>query len=426
MRISKNERCEIETGILLRDWDFKVFFPLFLICLGSSIKCYQTSNEPLSKPLLLLFFLLPGVGLAIFLLISKGQNIINLKFEKRSPILILWFMFTSALLLGAIWRQELIEIAKSIWLMIIIPFFFFFLLPKNWGNRLPFNLLLAMMVGILPHLILSVLIVPPTNRMWYQGLLGNSNSMGQLSTFSFASALLLMHASVFRSEWNFLLVFIPVALLSLCLVLLSSSLTCLGTILLISVIFMVNLIYCQHNSQIAVRLIVAAGIIVLLLGLFIPEPFEFLTQGINDKVKLREEQGSLIAGRDEIWRQHTSNVPFWGKARKDREQVAYLTDHNNFIAIFSSNGILAGILYALVSVLIIVRSVIYALRFTQYNPYSILPVIMVSVFLMMSITETFSLALDKPIIFSVYVAMGLLIDHETKKTNLIAYETRFH
>lgn len=280
------------------------------------------------------------IALLLINLLTR-TNVRIYKISSRSLVILLfWFTFGLMCVISAFSNGS--RLGASFWYLIGIPLVFFFMLPRLFGDRVDKAINIALIIGHLPYVIISILKFPVTYP--YKGVFHNPNSMG-VTCASIACGLFgLLSGTVWRRPSIGQLAFCNI-LLGSCFVfvLLSGSRTSLAGFLAMLLAFLWGLGTKERLRALA-TIIVTLLVFVGLGGLLGNQFLRDTVAGIVEKATYKRSIGVPLSGREYIWRQTLDDVALLGHGPSYFGNTFGLGAHNSLIGIVGIYGPVAAIL----------------------------------------------------------------------------------
>ena len=340
-------------GRLIATGSFLVLF------LSASLLLYSSGSNTLSPVLSTIRFAGIGAGTLsiVFLALSVRSDV-----ETRAPwaLLALWELFALCCVLSSVVNGSLSEDAIELfWIVVCVPLCFFVcgaIVISRFG-------LLPLLYGLsIAHaaLICVSLAADPAIHFRYLGLFCDPNQLGYASMMAIIVGLALLprKLAAFRNSWRAVCLIVALVVAAFFLICVSSHRTSLLTLL---ICLAVSLARFRRIRAISLTVLLAMIVSICVLVMLSGQAAEMVTQIIN-KNSTAIDKGTLLDGRENIWRLAVQDITLFGHGRRYFiEATNGLGAHNSFLHVLGTRGLLAA---AIVGV-ICIYSVILCWRITR-------------------------------------------------------------
>jgi len=380
---------------------------------GASLISLGSHDSPIDPFFLELRYTL--IGSSIFLLLCMSGFDVWPRFPKRSTALVLtWILFSFASILSSIAHSEVREIANSLWFLFGVPLIFFVLLPRLIRNNTEIIIPVALILGHMPFVIISLLKTPITYP--YQGILGNPNQMGVIGATISASSLILLSVCLFKKQPIWQVAFILFMLVgSLALILMSGSRTSLLSFFIMLLIFTWKVGTGKYVFKKILRLFIPIIGLFFILQNFKNEITDFMVIGITNKFWVKYQTGDVLSERGDIWRKTFEDISILGNGSHYFDLNFGKGGHNTFIVILGENGIIAAVLFICFAVIVTLAAYQHDKK-SRYFCNSDFSTILIC-FWSLSVGEDMFGSLGKGITLAFMLNTGMIIQQSNQNDN---------
>ncbi|MGL5061791.1 MAG: O-antigen ligase family protein [Microcoleus sp.] len=361
-----------------------------------------SSEIPLDPAILKLRYVMVGASILILLLMS-GFNKLNFS-NKSLPILLLWILFSFAIVTSGIANNDSSVVRDGFWLMLGANFIFFYALPNLMKEQANLLLGLALFLGNVPYLVTS-LVSHPLTTLRYKGIFANPNQMGLIGATVAAGILIVLSGALSaKKSSSYIWVIILLLLLNFYIILCANSRT---SILAFCAMFGLFIYQSLSNPEILYKM--GTIFIAIFSGMVV-----IGTEQIN--VVLKEVDGILgdkvqggLSGRDDIWKQTLNDASWLGYGSDYFEFNFGMGGHNSMIEILGQNGIIAAyflIFFAIASFYYAYR---YFKNYAKEDSYAIAPLIIAACFWILSMGEGMFGSLGTAMTLAYMISIGIVM-----------------
>jgi O-antigen ligase len=389
------------------------FFVLFL---SASLLLYSSGNSPLSPALSAIRFTGIGVGtLSIVLLgISERRGVNN-----RTPwaLLAIWELFAFFCGASSVFNGSLGDDAIELfWIVFCVPLCFF-VCGTTVISRFGFLPLLYGLSVAHATLICVSLAADPSLHFRYLGLFGDPNQLGYASIMAILAALALLPAklAVFRDSWRTVCLITALIVVSFFLICVSSHRTSLLTLVMCLAISLARFRRLRVIGLGVLLSIVVSMCAVVMLS-------ERATQVVAQMILKNStafEKGTLLDGRENIWRLAVQDIRLFGHGRRYFiDSTNGLGAHNSFLHILGTRGLLAAI--ALVGICIYSVALCWKLTRIRDLPIEMSQgaLLMVVAYWAMGMTEGVFGSLGTGLHIAFLITLGYLASHRGRRSGV--------
>lgn len=325
--------------------------------------------------------------IAIYLFFYKG----NLKFPISITIIYAFFLlftFSSSLMNESM--QSFLSSFRYLLTFIVLTI----IIPEMFKEKTFSITIVSVFLSQIPLIILSILEENPFQDLSgsYLGIFYNTNSFGGVvaTLFVFLLVLLFKYMGTKKVVTQFTL------FLLLCtfflLTVFSGSRTSFVAIIVVT--FISFTLYLLKNFTVSNFSIKKLGYIFILLialcsGLLLflkSKYFELFNVIIVGKFIRKHESGDVLDQRGGIWKDTISDMTILGNGPHYFTDVLGIGAHNTFISILGQFGILVSVMFVLIWIVTLYKSVQYYVQ-RNISEYNLLPITIVLFFLLTSLTE---------------------------------------
>lgn len=252
----------------------------------------------------------------------------------------------------------------------------------------------------------------------YSGSFSNSGTFGEVAV-TFAIVSLIAGTSLLKLRQNFFLaiLYLLITVGVSYLVIISGSRTSFITLIIILGIVLTTYFYDMLKSRNLLTWKSVLIIILLAFGgasllIFIDNPiYGVIESNIIDKFKRKIENTDITDGRVELWLSIIKDINLFGEVKYFEDHI-YPHAHNSFLEIMILNGLFAGIAYIIFWITIFIKSIQHYLTEKITNVYAILPLVIVTNFILLSMTEIIQFHI------STFLALSMVAILSKPKDNL--------
>src|SRR5690625_1090430 len=385
---------------------------LILIFISSS-----TRYIPEFKYLTDYLFLIGGLFIVSYGLISLIRKDVEIN-RTFNNLTLIYGIFIIFVIISTFVNQNLEREVDALVKFILMYFFLnlFLMLTEITTKRLIINTFVISSVIVFSYFLINYPIAESTGA--YKGGFGNPNSVGVLAVTLF-SVSLVAGTSLLKNKRSYILasIYLLIAIAAGYLTLISNSRTSFITLVIVFIIVTITFIYDVLKKQELLSWKSITGVCLLTLfgvGLFvlIENPaYTVLETTVIDKFQRKIENGSLTAGRVEIWQPIIEGAGLFGKGSGYFSEISGLGAHNSFLHILSLYGWFAAIAYTGFWLFMLVTSLIYYITHKLTHVYALLPLILVINYISISMIENMTVHV------SAFLAMTMVVIFN--RTNMI-------
>jgi|GEM_PF-5525907 len=387
---------------------------LILIFISSS-----TRYIPEFKYLTDYLFLIGGLFIVIYGVVSLIHKDIEINRSFKNVTLI-YGIFISFVMISTFVNHNLETEIDALVKFTLIYFFLnlFLTLTEITTKRLVIITFVISSLIIFTYFLINYPIAEATGA--YKGGFGNPNSVGVLAVTLF-SVSLVAGTNLLKNKRSTILaiIYLIIAIAAGYLTLISNSRTSFITLVIVFVIVTITFIYdvlkrrqlLSWKSIIYVSLLALFGVSMFIL---IENPaYTVLETTVIDKFQRKIENGSLTAGRVEIWQPIIEGAGLFGKGSSYFSEISGLGAHNSFLHILSLYGWLAAIAYAIFWLVMLIKSLIYYITHKTTHIHALLPLVLMINYISVSMMENMTVHV------SAFLAMTMVaIFNKTNMLNL--------
>jgi len=240
----------------------------------------------------------------------------------------------------------------------------------------------------------------------YRGITANPNSLGQLAAQSAITSFVLFLIT-YKSRTKLTTMFLgAVFSVSMLFVLFSFSRT--SFFISIGISLLIILIFIKVFS---IKIIKVIGLFLFLIVSYVFGFSEIFETGVLSRVNRLSEADNVLNNRDIIWERVFNEATILGHGSDYFVETIQIGAHNTVISILGQNGILAGAMFSVFLILILLKSLKYLFRHKK-DLYSLVPFVIIAAFIIFSVFEGM---IRKGIAFTFFNLAGVCIFY--KKQN---------
>lgn len=248
-------------------------------------------------------------------------------------VLICLFEFISSI---AVYEMSIIPIIRMV--VFLVLFRASYVIPKLMDKIM----IITPMVVILSF-IYSITLYPIKRP--YGGIYGNPNGTGIVAIVGFLCLLSRITDEVLSKKKKGIIINVVMLLIMELIIILSDSNTALLISFVLIILSIFYIIMKKYSVDISLKYFSMIFILVFLLIL----GFSFITTSdffAGSKIENKLKTGDFFSGRVDIWKSIIENVSLIGHNSQERQQIAlYFSEHNDFLAVLNSSGVIVFILY---------------------------------------------------------------------------------
>ena len=359
--------------------------------------------------------LIVGSTILIFLLsIRKKRSEFTISFTKLD---IMYYFFLMFCLQSSFFHGEFFKIYTTIqYFLYYLIFVICFRNVESYSIYLR-AFLSAQVIVLLVSYYESPIVLGLTS---YKGIYINPNTFGMFAAMLciLSVGLLLINLKKKNKKIHITLL-ISLFVMSFYLVMISASRTALlGVVLSLSVVFlsfsMSFLLYNKLTLNTFRKLLVGTIIISIIIIIIVKSPIYIAFEN-NIISKFVDKGSNLTSGRTGIWLEYLSNTTFFGTKANYLFRLVGYSAHNSFIDILGQFGIFAGIFYFIFWLWALFKSFIFCVSNYKKDTFSIIALLSVSLFVIMSTMETL---INAPTMYLALTAVGYINLEEKKQKKL--------
>jgi hypothetical protein len=390
-----------------------VMFLLVIMFGAASLIELGSSTVPLNPIVLKLRYLLVFAGLiGVFLLsIRDRKNWHSWKFNQEVNLLIgIWVLFCLIIEISGCINQDLTAIRDGYWLMICVPLFFFYAIPrllKGTGNIV---IPIALTISHLPFLLTSLILNPPigADQTFYSGILGNSNQLGFVSAETTPGVLILLFASFYTRKSIILLGFLTF-LLTLIMWILSLAYARTSIMAFLVMVLIFVSIYFLEQPKILFKIAFFGSFVISFLLLKLDKIIKYLTYDLGiDFFELFHKKEAGLSGREEIWSRTIHELTFLGHGSTYYDSFEH-GPHNTVIKMLGVYGIVSMYFTIFLAIASFIVAHAYFKTHFKTNVYAITPLVITTCFWVLSLGEDMFGSLGKGITLAYFASMGVMM-----------------
>jgi hypothetical protein len=379
---------------------------------GASIVALGSSELPLDPIWFRVRYGLVGLPLIVFIIAAflKPSQV----FQQRYVLLLcLWLCFGIVAVLSGLVNENGKALSDGVWLLVCVPFLFFYALPRVLGGSISFAIAWGLILGHLPYALCSVVQSPPATFP-YTGVFSNSNQLGVTIMAVNCGLSILLNKILFnscqRSKTFKIFGLSGAMVLSFGLILISNSRTSLlgsliGLCLALHPIFPTF----QNPRNIARLLIFGLGVVSTFL-LYVGNDLIAILQNIENGYADKLASDDALNGRSYIWGKTLEDARLFGYGSNDYFLQQFdLGGHNSLIDILGQNGLIAAYLMIIFALTSLYYAYCYFKEHAAVNPYAIAPLIIGIMFWTVSMAESMFGALGRGLTIAYLLSIGMML-----------------
>ena len=321
----------------------------------------------------------------------KGKNLI---------LLILWFFFSNFVILSQSFNGSLP--IEGISYLIFTPLVFFLVIPLVLYNSEE-TIMKASLLSSFPYLIFSALYEPPVLGSSYSGITYNPNSIGQISGQAAISSFCLFLVMLNEKRKSNFIIYLLLFIISLRFSFLSNSRTVFLAILITCFFTLILFIVTKRLRPKNLLLPITFFFLIYFYKLR-----QYLQMGILSKFNRYIQRSNILSSRQNIWRQVLDGLTIFGHGPNYFSIYIGKGAHNSIIEIIGVNGIIAGIIIALIYIF----SVLYGIKYAFDNKnkkFFHVPFMVTTFFFVLSMAESMFGIIGKGITLIYFNILGIMI-----------------
>ncbi|MBD2308799.1 O-antigen ligase family protein [Chroococcidiopsis sp. FACHB-1243] len=377
-----------------------LFGGISLIGLGSSDIGYDPNIMNLR------YFL---VGMSCLLLIMLARFRLG-KFNDRAfPFIALWTSFSIVLIISGLANNDSTIVRDGFWFAIGIPLVFFNALPHLMKENANITIAIAILLGHLPYIIISLLFYPFENIL-YQGVFANSNQLGMTCTATSAGVFVLLIAALnAKKKTTYTYCYFLLLLGNFILIFLSKSRTSLIAFFVIFAIFIWRMFksdkrYMKHLFIILFVVITAVSLVFLFAG----EQSQIIWANVYSSFTEKEEYGGFDS-RETIWLKTLEDMSLLGHGYNYFDSNFGLGGHNTVIDVLGRNGIIAAYLLFFLAIASFTYTYHYLKDYAEEDKYAVFPLLMTTCFWVFSMSEGMFGSLGNSVTIAYMLSVGVVL-----------------
>ena len=385
---------------------------------GASLTNFGTLEAPLDPAILILRFVLIGVVLIFFAILS-GSELLNIP-TKPLPLTFLWAVYSFVFILSGFANNDLTILRDGFWFMIAVPAIFFNALPKLMNKSANILITLGLLLGVSPYIVLSWALTPvwQSDSRIYSGVFPNSNQLGFTAVAMSSSLFVLAIGFLFSKKKSFQLLLVNLSL-AFCLItiMLANARTSLVSFAVMSLLMSWKLFQNARNVAIAATIIFILGAVVLGIGSQNPWLFERIGE---------MQEKDALSGRDDIWAKTFLDMKMLGNGENYFETNFNLGAHNTIVHIVGVNGFIAGMLMVLFAIVSLFYAVMYFRKHYKEDCYAIAPLTFMICFWTLSMGEGMFGSLGNAMTLAYMLSIGVIMTdlntRDNKVTSIVLFD----
>ena len=389
---------------------------------ATSLVDLGTPKNPLDPIVLKLRYLLVGTGFILLFLIKhiedrQGNNFWSFD-GKTSPLLWSWLIFCFTLVVSATVNNDVLLLRDSYWLLLGVPIVFFRVLPRVMKDNSGLIVPLALVLGHLPYLLISLVRFPPylSTDNFYRGVYANSNQLGfSCVVISIGTLILLIGSILDKKPVYYRLLLGALLLTNLVTICYAYSRASLISFTFLSIISSF-IIFGKKPKSFAQIALVSSFLVSLLLHQT-DRLIVFLSYDLGlDFAEITGKKGSSLSGRDTIWLETWQDWRFFGHGHSYHVERFGLGAHNSVVTILGNNGLIAAYSSLFVILASLIYTYIYFKKNFAKNCYAVTPWLITVGFWNLSIAEDMFGSLGKGITLAYFVSLGIVMTKPKAET----------
>jgi O-antigen ligase len=274
---------------------------------------------------------------------------------------------------------------------------------KNNSNLM---IALALVLGNIPFIIVSLVLHPIGDFILYSGVFATSNQMGFTCAAVAAGLLIILIASLSTKNSLGAIVICTMLLLGVFIVLLLAN----ARTSIICLLVMLS-IFCWRvfSTPKSFLLIIFLGSLMLtnlflFAGNLVTELWEYVQAGFMTK-----GSQSSISGRNEIWEKTLNDASLLGHGHDYFEKTFSLSPHNTLIGVLGQNGMIAASILLFFAIASFMYSYWYFKENEKKDSYAIAPFMITTCFWIISMGEGMFGAFGNSLTLAYMISMGILM-----------------
>lgn len=376
---------------------------LSILFIAASLVYTGSNYRPLTGTTIIIRYfiiLLGALYFGIVYLNRYGFTRIPVPSFQSWHILLYWMIFSISVLISEIYNGEFPS--NGLFFIWIVPLFLFLCFPRVIEN-LNYVLAVSSFISSFSYVFFSFVTVP-FYSIPYSGLAANPNGFGQLGALSFIFGfILLFRYYKIKSYIHVIFIFLTL-IISLLAVILSESRTSFMLVLLLSIIIFIFNFATEGIS----RKFILLPLIGFLIVYFVPI-YDLFLNSIITKFRISMSHGDILNGRTYIWNTILNEATILGNGSDYWYKFGSEGAHNSILYIIGQFGIIAGILFFVFLLLSIYAAIKYAFAFKNVDPFSVVPLVSILSFCILSITEQMFGSIGKGVTLCFYISIGKIV-----------------
>lgn len=390
-----------------------VLLMLVIMFGAASLLELGSSTVPMNPIVLKLRYVLVFSGLVgVFLLsIKDRKNWHSWKFNQEVNLLIgIWIMFCLMIEISGCINKDLIAIRDGYWLMICVPLFFFYAIPRLLKGTGNIAIPIAIIISHLPFLLTSLLLNPPAaaDQTFYSGILGNSNQLGFVSAVTTAGVLILLFGSLYTKKSIVLLGFLAFLLILIMWILsVAYARTSIMTFFVMVLIFVS--IYFSGQPKSLFKIAFLCSFVISLLLLQLDKIIQYLSYDLGiDFFELFQKKEAGLSGREEIWSRTIHELTFLGHGSTYYDSFEH-GPHNTVIKMLGVYGVVSMYFTIFLAISSFIVAHAYFKAHFKTNVYAVTPLVITTCFWVLSLGEDMFGSLGKGITLAYFTSIGVMM-----------------
>jgi O-antigen ligase len=325
----------------------------------------------------------------------------------------IWMCFGIAALLSGLINENSKALLDGVWLLIGVPFLFFYILPRAMGRSAESFLAWGLIIGHCPYAICSIIFASST-AFPYKGIFSNSNQLGATMMTLNCGLLILFNKILLdpplRSSFFKIMGLIGALILSFGLILSSNSRTSLFGSLLGLFFALLPALQILKNPRNLARLLLAGLGTMLVFFIYLGTEFANLLQNIESGYAEKLESSDAFNGRSYVWGKTLEDARLFGYGSNDYFMQNFdLGGHNSIIDILGQNGLMAALLLIVFALFGVYYAYCYFREQVAVNPYAIAPLLISIMFWTVSMAESMFGALGRGLTVAYLISVGVML-----------------
>lgn len=392
---------------------------------GASLLNFTLGFEQLPPLLAGLRFGLIGGGLGIVFLLGITEKKEVYYRPKAKMLLSIWTLFslanvTAAIIIGEVMYATLTEC----WLLLGVPLFFFYLLPRSAVgciHRINTNAIIIVAAGYLLYSVYE----SPDFHFLYRGVFGHANQAGTLASMlsvGCIAVLLSWHRGERKLKLKGLILIVLLLVFGVSIILISGSRTSLlafATAISATIFFVHRVV-----RRLLICFVIVLAIVLSLLSTGTETGIAWI-DAVLEKHQSKSRSGDVLSGRTVVWETILADTKIFGNGSTYFANNVGISAHNSFLNTLGRRGTIATALLLAFAALSIICTFRYALNSNAHELEATGSFLFIVHFWSLSMGEANLSSLGTIITLSFYSAMGAMMTHN-KTLNLRSVAPTFN